>query len=258
MMFKPIVLIPVYNHGRTIEAVVQKVFACQLKCILVNDGSEPECRSVLVGLQQRYPDQVYLFEHAFNQGKGAAISTGLKAALELGFSHALQVDADGQHHLEDIPYFFEQAQLNPDAIICGYPIFDESVPKHRLYGRYLTHVWVWINTLSLRIKDSMCGFRVYPLQASVGLINKHSMFSRMSFDTEILVRADWSKISIINCPTKVHYHKDGVSHFLAFKDNALISAMHAWLFVNMLWRSPYLLWRLMSDPPKNLQSKLQP
>src|SRR6185295_10895949 len=81
----------------------------------------------------------------------------------------LQIDADGQHDAPDIPKFLARARAKPGAVICGVPVYDESVPMGRLVGRYATHVWVWINSLSLEIRDSMCGFRVYPLAPVVRL-----------------------------------------------------------------------------------------
>lgn len=252
-MNKPVILIPVYNHEVGIVRVVNAILELGLPCILVNDGSTASCTAVLTKLQADHPDLIHLFQHTVNQGKGAAITTGLKAALNLGYTHALQVDADGQHNLNDISTFLKCSEKNPDALICGYPVYDSSVPKHRYYSRYLTHIWVWINTISLRIKDSMCGFRVYPVKPSVEIISKQHLFSRMSFDIEVLVRTDWAGVPIINCPTKVHYPEDGVSHFLAVKDNVLISLMHTRLFFGMLLRSPKLIWRCFSDPAKYLK-----
>ena len=117
-------------------------------------------------------DGVFLLRHPRNQGKGGAVISGLREARRLGFSHALQVDADGQHDLSGVELFLDRASQAPDAVICGYPRYDASVPKGRLYARYLTHVWVWINTLSLAIRDSMCGFRVYPLEPTLALLDR--------------------------------------------------------------------------------------
>jgi hypothetical protein len=170
------------------------------------------------------------------------VMAGLREAARLGFSHALQVDADGQHDLSDLPRFIAASQAAPHALICGYPQYDASVPKGRLYARYLTHVWVWINTLSLSIRDSMCGFRVYPLPATLALIDSVSLGKRMDFDTEILVRLAWRNQPMQWLPTKVHYPLDGLSHFRLWLDNALISKMHAKLFFGMLVRAPLILW----------------
>ena len=158
----------------------------------------------------------------------------------------LQVDADGQHCIADVPRFIQQAAARPEALIVGYPQYDESVPSIRLYGRYLTHAWVWINTLSLQIKDSMCGFRIYPVAPVLSLIQHRTLGSRMDFDTEILVRLCWDGVDIVNVRTKVGYPADGVSHFRLWFDNVLISRMHATLFFGMLVRAPQLLARKWS------------
>jgi glycosyltransferase involved in cell wall biosynthesis len=205
-MYKPCALIPVYNHEAAVPAVVDSLLHSGLPCLLVDDGSSPACAAVLAQLAQL--EHVTLLTLPNNQGKGGAVMAGFREAARLGFSHALQVDADGQHDLREVETFIDASRRQPNAIICGYPEYDESVPKGRLYARYLTHVWVWINTLSLQIRDSMCGFRVYPL-----------------------------------APTQVHYPADGLSHFRLFRDNVRISAMHTRLFFGMLIRAPMILWR---------------
>src|SRR5690606_7671316 len=102
-------------------------------------------------------------KHTRNRGKGAAVKTGFCYARILGFSHAIQIDADGQHDSAAVSQFVEVSKSNPDTIICGHPLFDESAPKVRLYGRKVTDFWVALETLSFAVKDSLCGFRVYPL-----------------------------------------------------------------------------------------------
>jgi len=140
-------VIPVYNHGEAIGAVVQSIRAHGLPVLLVDDGSSASCAAVLDALSTE-PD-VHLLRLPVNQGKGGAVMAGLRTAQQRGWSHALQIDADGQHDASDIPRFAAAAAAQPGHFICGCPIYDESVPKARLYGRYATHVWVWINTLSL-------------------------------------------------------------------------------------------------------------
>lgn len=158
--FKPCAVIPVYNHEHALPLVVDALRQHGLPCVLVDDASSPACAQVMDQLATQ-PD-VHLVRLAVNQGKGGAVMAGLREAGRLGFSHALQVDADGQHDLADVQRFLAAAQARPGELICGYPQYDESVPKSRLYARYLTHVWVWINSLSLSIRDGMRGFRVYP------------------------------------------------------------------------------------------------
>lgn len=241
--FKPVILIPVYNHQDAISSTLERVLAYNTPIVLVDDGSNDECKTVLIALSKKYADNVHLTHLAINSGKGAAVKKGFNVAYELGYSHALQIDADGQHDATSIPLFLKKAEQYQQAIISGYPEYDQSVPALRFYARYLTHIWVWINTLSLTIKDSMCGFRVYPLALITELINTEQCGDRMNFDTEILVRWLWRDLAIINLATKVHYPENGVSHFMVWRDNALISWMHTRLFFGMLKRLPVLIAR---------------
>ena len=242
-MVKLCVLIPVYDHEHAIGAVVDAVLAHGLACVLVDDGSKPSCARVLDGLAAAHPDRVTLVRHARNQGKGAAVLTGFQHAAGAGWTHVLQLDADGQHNAADLPRFVALARQHPQAVIAGYPVYDDSVPALRLYARYLTHVWIWINTLSFAIRDSMCGFRVYPVAPVVALAARCHLGKRMNFDPEVLVRLHWAGVDVVNTPTRVTYPTDGVSHFLAFRDNALITRMHTVLFFGMLVRLPALLAR---------------
>lgn len=233
-------VIPVYNHPHYIAALVEHLDQFQMPIILVNDGSDAACTALLHDIAAQHP-WVELVEHSHNQGKGQAVITGLRHAHKLGFSHALQLDSDGQHDWQDVAKFLQISQQNPDAMVIGQPIFDESVPKKRLYGRYATHIWVWINSLSFEIKDSMCGFRVYPLDSTVQVLDSAKFQPRMGFDSEILVRLKWADVPFINVPTKVIYPENGISHFNLWRDNLGMSQAHLRLFGGMLVRLPKLL-----------------
>ncbi|MDY0021697.1 glycosyltransferase family 2 protein [Arenimonas caeni] len=242
-VFSPVAVVPVYNHPQAIAGLVAAMRGHGLPCLLVDDGSGPECAAVLRELAAASPGDVSLLRLETNQGKGAAVMAGLREAGRRGFSHALQIDADGQHDPADVPRFLAMAREQPDAVVNGRPLYDRSVPRGRLYGRYLTHVWVWINTLSLDISDSMCGFRVYPLAPTLALLDSVRIGRRMDFDTEVLVRLHWRGIAVRDCPTRVVYPEGGVSHFRMLHDNLRISAMHTRLFFGMLLRLPRLLAR---------------
>lgn len=242
-MFRPCVVIPVYNHEHAVGAVVEQVLAHELPCILVDDGSSSACAAVLDRLAAAAPGRVMLERHTVNQGKGGAVLTGFARAQREGYTHVLQVDADGQHDVGDIDRFIERGRASPDAVVAGCPVYDESVPALRLYARYLTHVWVWINTLSFAIRDSMCGFRVYPVAPVLALAKRRKLGLRMNFDIEILVRLYWDGVDIVNLPTRVGYPSDGVSHFKAWTDNVLITRLHVALFFGMLPRIPALVLR---------------
>jgi glycosyltransferase involved in cell wall biosynthesis len=242
IFFSPCALIPVYNHSLVLTDTCETILAKGVAIILVDDGSDEPCKKVIQSIVSK-SEKITLIEHTVNRGKGAAIKTGIALAKQLNFSHTIQVDADGQHNLDDIERFIDAASKAPHALILGYPAYDESVPRHRYYARYLTHIWIWINTLSTSIKDTMCGFRVYPVQESTALITTSTIGDRMEFDSEFVVMWYWSGLSITQHETDVRYPQDGISHFRLLKDNLLISKMHAKLFFGMLWRLPKLLKR---------------
>lgn len=245
-MFKPCAVIPVYNHPETVTQVVAGARAHGLRCIVVDDGSAADCAALLDDLAKSLSPEVILLRHSANRGKGAAVLTGARQAAQAGFSHALQIDADGQHQIADIANFVQRAAAQPDALVIGCPRFDDSVPRSRLWARGLTQLWVSINTLSRAIGDSMCGFRVYPLAPLLELDRRHRLGARMSFDIEVLVRLHWAGLEIVNLPTAVSYPPGGVSHFRLGLDNLLIARLHATLFFGMLLRLPTLLARKWS------------
>jgi len=235
------IVIPVYNHPHYLADLVQHLSQFQYPIILVNDGSDAACTAILHQLAQ-HNALVDLVEHRENLGKGQAVITGLQHAAQLGMSHVLQIDADGQHCWDDVAKFIALSQQHPQAMVIGQPVFDASVPKKRLYGRYVTHFWVWLNSLSFEIKDSMCGFRIYPLAQTIPILNTARFQPRMGFDSEILVRLKWENIQFVNVPTKVIYPEHGISHFNVWRDNLGLSKAHARLFAGMLIRLPKLVW----------------
>jgi len=188
------------------------------------------------------PD-ITLLRHERNRGKGAAVCTGLRAAKDRGYTHAVQIDADGQHRVEDVRRFLAEARAFPEAVICGRPIFDADIPRSRYYGRYLTHGLVWFETLSFELIDTMCGFRVYPLDSTLALLERNRVGSHMDFDTEVLVRLYWRGVATRWIATPVRYPLDGVSHYRMLADNVLMTGLHVRLVLGMLVRLPMLLWR---------------
>ncbi|MGR6833565.1 glycosyltransferase family 2 protein [Aliivibrio wodanis] len=240
--FRPCFLIPCYNHGKTVPAVVKSLINFGYPMLIVDDGSNTETKQILADVAANN-EGVTLITLAENQGKGGAVIAGIEAAYQQSFSHAIQIDADGQHDLEALPKLIKESETYPTALISGQPVYDESVPKSRLYGRYVTHVWVWIETLSFAIKDSMCGFRSYPIGPTIGVLERVVIGRRMDFDTEIMVRMYWNETDVRFINTRVIYPEDGISHFDALWDNVKISWMHTKLVFGMLPRIPSLLRR---------------
>ena len=242
-------LIPCYNHGSTVAEVVSSLSVFELPILLVDDGSNQQTKQALSNVAQQ--THVHLITLEQNQGKGGAVMAGIRQAQQLGFSHVIQIDADGQHDLQALPKLLAASKQHPNHLISGQPIYDDSVPKARLYGRYATHIWVWIETLSFTIKDSMCGFRAYPVNLTAEVLNNHKVGTRMDFDIEILVRMYWHGVDIDFVETRVIYPEGGVSHFDALWDNVKISWMHSKLFFGMLPRIPQLLKRNQSRHNKS-------
>ncbi|MCZ6855897.1 MAG: glycosyltransferase family 2 protein [Gammaproteobacteria bacterium] len=238
--FKPVMIVPIYMHGSAFARMLPGLLPFGLPLIVVDDGSDSDNAAVLEALEAKH-GQLYLTRHDRNRGKGVAVATALKKAQAMGFTHALQIDGDGQHHVDDIPAFLSAARDDPDALVLGVPEFDSSMPTSRRIGRHLTHFWIWVETLSLEISDSMCGYRCYPLKSVVPLLDIRWLGKRMDFDSEILVRMYWKNTLLVRIPTRVIYPKSARSNFNMFSDNVLITAMHIRLVAGMLVRSPMLI-----------------
>lgn len=234
-------VIPHYNHFESFKEFLPQLAALDLPCIVVDDGSEAQMLSQLRVLLADY-SQVHFLAHGENRGKGAAIISGAHLARYLGYTHIFQIDADGQHNLADVSVFIAEAERYPNAIICGAPTFDDSAPKARVYGRKITDFWVALETLSLRIKDSLCGFRIYPLAELERVMDRYMIGRRMDVDTDILVKSSWQGIDMRFLETKVIYHDQGVSHFHYIRDNVRLIRLHTRLMCGMLLRSPLLIY----------------
>jgi polyprenyl-phospho-N-acetylgalactosaminyl synthase len=233
MAFRPCALVPTYDNPMTVRAVIDRLHV-QLPVIVVDDGSGAAARAVLVGIAAEGLADVV--RHDRNLGKGAAVRTGLARARAQGFTHALQVDADGQHDLDDVGRFLDAARERPGALIAGRPVFDASAPASRRRGRKITVFWSAVETGGRVIDDPLCGYRVYPVEPALRAL---SVGCRMEFDPEIAVRMVWLGASVVNVATRVRYlgpEDGGVSHFRMFRDNIRISLMHTRLVLEALGR----------------------
>ena len=223
--FRLAAVIPCYRQADTLKGVLESLRALGIRSYVVDDGNAPEESEAILAATRSVPGTCYL-PRSRNSGKGAAVTFGIEALSLGGYTHALQIDADGQHDIADAPKLIEDAKRHLDALISGLPQYDESAPRGRVIGRYITHFWVWIETLSSEIRDSMCGYRVYPVQEFLTLTRSYHIGRRMDFDTEIMVRYFWDGKRIRFIPTRVRYPEGGVSNFDYFRDNVRISLMH--------------------------------
>lgn len=241
--FRPCILIPTYDNPRTIRDVVLAVRALLPEVVVVDDASGEANRREVEKLGA--DGLAIVTRRPVNGGKGAAVKTGFELARAHGYTHALQVDADGQHALDDIRKFLEIGRERPEACVLGQPIFDATAPTHRMFLRRLTIFWTRREVGDDRVGDPLCGFRLYPLEAALAT---RTPGNRMDFDPEIVVRLAWMNVPFVHVPTKVRYFtaaEGGVSHWRALEDNWLISKMHTRLMwrrsMNFFLRRPLIL-----------------
>ena len=236
-------VIPHHDHVPQFSTLLPRLANFELPLFVTDDASPAIAYSQLQELLQRTAPGTTLLRHEANQGKGSAVLTAFHAAWEAGFTHAVQIDADGQHDVDDLPRLLAEVRDNPCALVCGAPVFDETISLLRRRGRLITYALCRLETLSPAIKDAMCGFRAYPLAKVIPLMEKSRVSRRMGFDPEILVRACWAGMELRFVPVRVTYPKDGRSHFRYFSDNVEIGWMHTRLICGMFVRLPGLVWQ---------------
>lgn len=233
-------LIPHYEHAGAIGALLDRLAAHNLPCIVVDDGSGPDAKIVLRDLAARLPWVTIVWRER-NGGQGAAKRTGYRHALASGFTHSLELDADGQHNTDDVPRFLATMKANPSAAVLGQPRFGADVPKARLYGRQLSRGLVWMACAATTIRDPLCGFRGLPLAAAVRVIDSAHTGNRMSHDPEFAVRLFRAGLPILTLPTRVSYPEDGVSHFDMVRDNLRLAGTYARLLAELPFEAPFIV-----------------
>ena len=240
-----VVLIPSYNTGDKLIGTVRQARCYWNPVWVVIDGSTDNSDTHVQALARQDTGlRVFVLPH--NAGKGAAVLHGLREAALHGYTHALTMDADGQHPAEYIPQFMTLAAANPGALILGKPVFDASAPRVRVIGRRISNGWASLETLWSGIGDSLFGMRVYPIRPLLDIMEPSRWMRRFDFDVEAAVRLVWRGLRPVNLDTPVRYftpEEGGVSHFRYGRDNLLLTWMHARLFLGFLLRLPLLALR---------------
>jgi glycosyltransferase involved in cell wall biosynthesis len=245
-----LVLIPSYNTGPRVLQTVREARAAWSLVWVVVDGSTDGTDALLLDAARSDPG-LEILTLAANQGKGAAVLHGLREASRRGFTHALVMDADGQHPANSIADMMAASSAAPDAMILGVPVFGPEAPRVRVQGRRISNWWARLETLSDSIGDSLFGFRVYPIAPLVDIMQRNRWMRRFDFDPEAAVRLSWRGVPAINLPARVRYlttEEGGVSHFHYLRDNVRLTWMHTRLVMGMLARLPVLLRRRGTHP----------
>lgn len=228
-------VLPSRNHTAAIGAIVRELRGQGLDVFIVDDGSDQPHRKLLEEMHQ--PDAgITVYRLPSNRGKGAAVMQGVALATAAGFTHCLQIDADGQHDLAQVSALLAMSMSHPEALIAGAPLYDRTMPWSRRAGRRITHFWVGIEILSIHPPDTMCGFRIYPLTRLNAVLSTRRVGERMDFDPEIMVRLIWAGVPLILLPVRVVYPEGNMSSFALFGDNWRISKMHTRLVFELPWR----------------------
>jgi glycosyltransferase involved in cell wall biosynthesis len=216
---KLIVLIPVYNHAQTLRDVVLRALKVNDSVMVVDDGSTDGGIDTLAGLD------VHIVKHGSNRGKGAAILTAAKACRQLGITHIVTTDADGQHDPFEIQKFLPKIRSEPFSIIVGKRNFQTAnVPGLTKFGRHFSNFWFRIQT-GQSLSDTQSGFRAYPLLV---LENLKLREKRFAFEVEVLVKAAWAGVKLQEVDINVLYPPADkrISHFRVFRDNWQISLLN--------------------------------
>lgn len=234
-----LVLIPSYDSGPRLESTVVEALRHWSPVWVVVDGSTDGSAESVKALAEGDP-RVRVLVRPRQEGKGAAVETGVVAALAEGFTHVLVMDSDGQHSASHIAPFMAASRAEPEALILGRPVFGPEVPLSRLYGRKLSNGLARLETLGRGIDDALFGFRVYPAAALRDAIESTKYARGFDFDPEVAVRMFWAGVPIVNLPAPCRYLSPadgGVSHFRYLRDNLKMIRLHVRLIAQLAaWR----------------------
>jgi glycosyltransferase involved in cell wall biosynthesis len=237
-----LVLIPSYNPGPRLATTIADALARWSPVWVVDDGSTDGSTAAAQQLAARDP-RLRVLVRPRNGGKGAAVATGVAAALAAGFTHVLTLDADGQHPVDHIAPFMAASLAQPAALVLGRPIFGPEVPLERLHGRKLSVGLARFEILGAGIDDPLFGFRVYPAAALKDALDATRRARGFDFDPEVAVRIFWAGVPTVNIPAPCRYlakSEGGVSHFNYLRDNLKLIWLHTRLLTQLL------LWRWVS------------
>lgn len=214
-------LIPTYNNGQTLAQVIDAVLERLPSVIVVNDGSTDDTGDIL----KKYSGKIEVVDYEKNRGKGYALSRGFDRAQHLGYTHAITIDSDGQHHAGDIPLFAAAACENPDTLVIGNRnLTHDNMPKKSTFANRFSNFWFTVQT-ARRLPDTQTGFRLYPLQI---MKRMRPVTSRYEAELELLVRCAWRRIEIRAIPIQVFYAPKGeqMTHFRPGIDFVRISVLN--------------------------------
>ena len=250
MSFRPVVIAPSYNNARTLADVLTRIAALDLPIILVNDGCTDATNHVFAAWERQNPMvDARMIRHRHNRGKAAALRTGFAAAMDEGYSHAITIDTDGQHDPERIADLLEVSREEPLAYVLGVrDVRHADYPARSRLGRRLSNLLIRIES-GLKVSDSQCGLRIYPLDL---IRTVHCRAGRFGYESEMITRAAWAGCPIREVPVNTRYLPPGqrVSHFNPWLDTSLGIVMHLRLVLREMSPLPSRRYHAAELPPR--------
>lgn len=231
------ILIPTYNNEKTLKKVIEGVLDYGDDVIVINDGSTDATTEIL----ESFGEAITVIQHTRNRGKGKALRTGFKFAIDAGFRYALTIDSDGQHYPDDIPVFVNILKENPDALVMGARNMNqEGVPQKSSFGNKFSNFWYWVET-GIKLPDTQTGFRVYPLKR---LRYIPLWTTKFELEIEVIVKLAWLGAKVVTVPVRVKYDpEERVTHFRPFRDFTRISILNTFLVLFALIFRPLMIIR---------------
>lgn len=242
---KVCVIIPTYNNGGTLAAIIEDVSHYTPNVIVINDGSTDGTEQIIQSFKH-----VESVSYPQNVGKGWALRKAFKFASSLGYDYGITIDSDGQHFAKDLPVFMAKLEDARDAIVVGSRNMDQAtIPGKSSFGHKFSNFWYKVET-GINCPDTQSGFRLYPLY----LLKDMKLYTRKyELEIEVLVRAAWRGVKIDSVPVTVHYapKETRISHFRPFQDFSRVSILNVFLVViAFAWIKPRDFFRALFGKKK--------
>ena len=212
-------IVPLYNHSLTVPEVLSGLHAHGLYAVIVDDGSTDGGADIAEHwlIANGASGQVIRLPH--NQGKAAALLAGFTAATDHGASHALTIDADGQHDSARIAAFLNAlpAECPEQTLVLGdRRALPRTYPTARLFGRFLSGLAVRTACGAI-VGDAACGMRIYPLAMTRTL---RCISGRYAWEEEAIIRLVWAGARIQQVEIPVIYRDAAIapSHYQFGRD----------------------------------------
>jgi glycosyltransferase involved in cell wall biosynthesis len=206
------IIVPAYQAEKTLPGVIADLRAAmpalQNAIFVIDDGSMDGTAAAATRAG------CHVISHGRNRGKGAALVTGLATARARGHDVAVTVDADGQHPADEARRVLE-AERDPEAFVLGIrALATAGAPRKNQMSNEISNFFI-SRFAGRALRDTQCGLRRYPIAKTLRLAPRGEGYD---FEAEVLLRAIWAGVPIVEEPIRVLYPEDRVTHFHVVRD----------------------------------------